>query len=102
MNEDDQTLHDAGYRRAGPVWLKPLGFTVLLYDPATRQWDQRFRTLQGEIMIYAKPMTWEPSDDEAFPHWLAWCESQAKPDILAYEGVEPFHFRTELQIAGLS
>ena len=96
-----QALHDAGYRplAGGDRWAKPVAASLFVYDIGRAQWAQVFRALTGALEVYTTA-TWDGAGP--FGQWLAYTEGwRSRVDVVASEP-HNFHFRTSVQIAGLS
>jgi hypothetical protein len=95
--DDAQALHDAGYRRVIDRWLKPLGPSLLVYEPDKRRWSQVYRDRHGSVSVFTSV---ERVGDLPLGPWLAVTESYNAR--LGLPDVGDFHFRTSLQIEGLA
>lgn len=89
---DEQALHDAGYRRVIERWLKPLGPSLLVYEPAKRKWSQVYRNTSGEPGVYVSA---ERKPNEPLGPWLVAVENYTAR--LELPNVGDFHFRTSVQ-----
>lgn len=101
---EQQQLLDAGYRRAGRLWVKPFGFTALVFDMERLEWRQVFRSLEDKSVHVYIAKVWPGEEDAPFGWWIAHMESAEARNDLAYQhSVEDtWHFHTEMLVPGVN
>lgn len=65
-----------GYREASGLWLKPIGFMLLLYRPASTRLESWTRAMNGEMILWEA----EQVEEENFLYNLASAECDTKKD----------------------